>query len=690
MKKLNVAKPKFDYVRFAGGYDTETKPWNAKSGKLRDSQNYEMAINSQGYVDIQGYERFDGQPAPSDANYAILDVNITGSFGVGETVTQLVSGATGIIIALVTSESPNYLVLAKRTGVFNDSDDLQVLAVTEGNALSTARQSGASTSLLHAQYLNLAANQTRNAIKAVPGSGGVLGIHMLNDVWYAFRNKGNGAEAELYKSTVAGWVQVPLGKELSYTSGGTYDLAEGDVITGAISGATATVTRVMLESGSIIGGDAAGRLIFASSLGAFTAENLNVGANLNVATIAGDSTAITLLPGGRYEMVRENFGGLAGAQRIYGADGVNRGFEFDGEVFCPISTGMTVDTPTHVAVHKNHLFFSFGGSAQHSGIGTPYIFSPIFGAAELATGDEITGFMSEPGSNAGATLGIYNRNTTHMLYGTSVLDWNLVKFKDELGAFSYTLQQFGQTMYLDDRGLTTFKTAQEHGNFQQATVSRHIQSFINTKRTIVSASCIARDKNQYRLFFSDGTGVYVTTEGDKVVGIMPVRFTHNATCAESIEDSTGVEVMMFGSSDGVVYQLDKGTSFDGFNIDAFIKTFFNFSKSVRYLKKYLGVTLEATGEGYSEFNFSTELGYNSTDIPQPTARDQTAPLSTVFWDTFVWDNFTWDGASLSPTSLKLEGSAENISLIIRKDSAYFTPMNLTGAMIRYVHRRQLR
>jgi len=185
------------------------------------------------------------------------------------------------------------------------------------------------------------------------------------------------------------------------------------------------------------------------------------------------------------------------------------------ETVDPINTTMTVDTPNHVIVHKNHLFFSFNGSAQHSGIGTPFIFSPIFGAAELATGDLITGFMSEPGAEGTATLGIYNRNTVHMLYGTSAATWNLVRFRNELGAFPYTLQQFGQTMYLDDRGLTTFRTVQAFGNFQQSTVSRHIQSFLNTKRIIANASCIARDKNQYRLFFTDKTSLYVTTEGKK-------------------------------------------------------------------------------------------------------------------------------------------------------------------------------
>jgi len=689
MKQPQLAKPKFDFISFEGGYDTETQAWAVPSGKLREAQNYEIA-NTGGYVDITGYEIFDGQTAPSSATYAILDVSITGSIAVGDTITQLVSGATAVVLAVVTTETPNYLVITKITGTFNATDDLQVSAVTEGAALSVSRQSGASTGLLHATYTNLAADNYRADIGAVPGSGIIRGIYMIDNVWYAWRDNAGGTEAELYKSSASGWTAVPLGFELSFTSGGTYTIAEGDTITGATSTFTAVVTRVVLESGSFAAGDAAGRLIMASKTGVFVAENLDVGANANVATIAGDATAITMLPGGRFEMIIDNFGGVAGARRIYGCDGVNRGFEFDGAVFVPISTGMAADTPNHVIAHRNHLFFAFNGSAQHSGTGRPYIFSPLFGAGELATGDTITGFMSEPGSEGNATLSIYNRNNTHMLYGTSALDWNLVRFRSELGAYAHTIQQFGQTMYLDDRGITTLRTVQAFGNFQQSTISSHIQSFINSKKTIATASSIARDKNQYRLFFSDKTGLYVTTRGTKILGLMPILFSHSVECIASLENNSGVEVVMFGSTDGKVYQLDKGTSFDGEPIEAYMKFHYNFSKSIRWLKAYKGVTINAEGEGYSEFNFTTELGYNSTNISQPSPQQEVLPFTLLRWDAFIWDQFIWDGTSLGPSNLKLEGSAENISIVIRKSSDSFTPINLSGAMIRYVFRRQLR
>ncbi len=73
----------------------------------------------------------------------------------------------------------------------------------------------------------------------------------------------------------------------TYTSGGTYVVKTGDTIVGAISGATAYVQSVSLDTGTWAGEDAAGTLTLRRVVGTFEAENLNVGANSNVASIAG-------------------------------------------------------------------------------------------------------------------------------------------------------------------------------------------------------------------------------------------------------------------------------------------------------------------------------------------------------------------------------------------------------------------
>jgi hypothetical protein len=680
----------FDHIPFVGGLDTDTPPWQAPAGTCREAQNYEVDING-GYVDIDGYERFDGQAKPSDAIYSILNVTITGEFSDGDTITQLVSGATAVVVAVVTA-LPAYLVITKITGTFDATNDLQVSASTEGTASSLAIASGASTAKLHAQYNNLAADSYRTDIAAIPGSGAVLGITMLNDIKYGFRNNAGATAADLYKSSASGWVKVDLGYEMSFTSGGIHEVLEGDTLTGQTSGETAVVARIVLESGTWTGGDAAGRFIFtAAPSGAFTpAELLDEGANANVATCTADATAITLSPSGRFEFDIANFGGQLGTKRIYGADGANRGFEFDGTVFAPIDTGMTTDTPLHVKVHKKQLFFSFDSSAQHSGPGTPYVWSAVFGAAEIAVGDTITGFMVEPGSESGSALGIYSRNSIHMLYGTGVADWNLVRFREEVGAYAYSMQQIATTLFLDDRGITDYRTSDAYGNFKHSTLSEHIQSWVNSKKTKVNASCIVRDKNQYRLFFTDKYALYVSMEDNKVIGMMPVLLDHKVECIFSLEANDGSEEMFFGSDNGMVYQLDIGTSFDGEEKEAFLKLNFHYSKLLRILKKYLGLTMEANGSGYAEFNFTFELGYGATVIPQPGTVTNTLDYSTVLWDSFIWDSFIWDGVTLSPTMAKLSGSAENISLIILKTSDYFSPITLSGAHMRFIRRRALR
>jgi len=515
---------------------------------------------------------------------------------------------------------------------------------------------------------------------------------------------GHEVNAEMYKSTTSGWTFVPLGFELTFTSGGTTEISEGDTITGATSAATAVVTRVMLESGTWAAGSAAGRIIFAVQSGTFQSENLDVGASANLATIAADSSAITMLGGGLFEVVVNNFGGLADDDRIYGIDGKNRGFEFDGTVFCPIDTGMTTDIPTHVSAFVNHLFFSYGGSAQHSGIGSPYAWTPIVGAGELATGSTITGFVEEPGAAnspatatapaGNATLGIYNASKIHMLHGTSSADWNLVRYRKEVGAFAGSMQQIRTTFFMGDLGITDLQTSQEYGDFQHATYSRKLQTLINSKKSLVQTSCIVRDKNQYRVFFTDGTAIFVTLnrdDEDGIMGMMPITYEDNVECVISYITSSGDEEIFFGSDDGYVYQMEKGNSFDGVAISSFFTTHFDYQKQLRFIKAYKDVTFEAQSDGYAEFTLSFELNYGDSGTAQSTSSVVAAELTeSRRWDTGNWDEGNWDSDSLKPAMLELGGSGENLSLTVSKESKYFYPLLFSGAYVDYMVRRRLR
>jgi hypothetical protein len=686
--------PKLYDMRFKLGFDQVTPSKYTLPGSCRDAQNFEVDING-GYTSIAGYEAFDGNPSPSDGTYSILNVTITGTVSVGDTVTGATTSATGYVLEVDTSGAQAYLVLTKITGAFNDaSEDLEVAASVEANTDDTAAIGGALTSSLDAQYLNLAADQYRADISAVPGSGGVLGVWRYNDVVYAFRNNAGATAAAMYKETSSGWALVTLSEELAFTSGST-EILVGDVIDGLVGGGPgqATVVAVVVNSGIWGNGDAAGIIVMASHTGTFEAGGIEVSGGGDIATIAGNAATITLLADGRYEFINYTFGGSAQAEKVYGVDGVNRGFEFDGTNFIPLPTGMVADAPKHVVAHKEHLFFSFGGSVQHSGISDPHSWTVITGAGELAMGDTVTGFSVQPSSQGAdslsGSLAIMARNRIKILYGADTASWQLTEYRKEVGAYDYTIQEFGMTLMLDDRGVIILETVQEFGNFATSTISRLIQPFVNERKIKVTGSCIVREKSQYRLFFSDKYALYITTDNNQITGIMPVLFNDKVECSFSLEDSTGNEIMMFGSDDGFVYQMDKGTSFDGDDIEAFFVLQFTFCGSQGISKGYQSATMEVSGSGYAEYNFSFELDYASVLTPQSAVVGKTLDFSSARWDSFVWDSFVWDGQVLTPSRADLNGDAENISLIFKSEADYFTPLTFSGAQVRYTQRKQI-
>lgn len=664
----------------------------------RDALNYEIAVAG-GYQDLKGYERFDGRPKPSDASFTIVDVVITGAIAVGNTVTGAVTGATGKVIAIAAYPdvpAQTYLVLTKVTGLWNNAaENVQVAAVNQGHVSAVGYADSAPTSKLKAQYKNLAADVYRADITAVPGEGSTWGGFTLGADKYAIRNAIGGATAALFKATVAGWSAVAMGREVAYTSGGVYVVAIGDVITGATSGATATVRRIQLSSGTFGAGTAAGYLTLSGQVGNFVAENLNVGANLNVATIAGNSTAQTLAPNGHLDYHVSNFANPRGAARVYCADSVNTGWEFDGTYLVFIHTGMVNDKPSHVHVHKKQLFLSFDGSSQESGLGDPLAWAPVLGASEIATGSKITGYHTEPGSAGDATLLIATAERFHMLYGNDSADWNLVPYRDEVGAYEWTTQALAQTYFLGGQGIANLQAVQQFGNFQHSTMSQLINALIIAKRPLAVGSTIVRNKNQYRLFFSDKSAIFMTMNGRKLMGMMPVVLDHQMVVAWSELDPNKNEETFFGATDGFVYQMEKGTSFDGNNIYAFLETHFDHADAIEWEKTFFSpVTVEGKGGGYAEFDLTYKLDYGRSEVFQPDSQTAVMPATQgAAWDTggLSWDTFiAWDSTSLVPTvGLDLRGDGRNISWLIVKNSDYFEPLLLSGVHYLYVLRKQI-
>lgn len=674
-------------VEMLGGLDQKTPTLKVPPGMVRDAVNFEVEPTG-GYTRIAGYERIDGRASPSDAAYIIIQVvSFTNTPVVGQTLTGGTSGATGTIIAVL---SP-YVALTSVTGTFTTTEVVSVGATTIGTATT---QTVTISALLNAQYINLAADVYRALITLVPGSGTIRGIvsatfsgvHRL----YAFRDNVTGTFTDIYKSTTSGWTAVPFFNEVSFTAGGTATPADGDTVTQG--GNTATIKRVMLQSGTWAGSSAAGRLIITTPAPAnFAAGAATIGATS--LTLSGVQTAITLATGGKFQFDLGNFAGQAITRRIYGSDGANRCFEFDGTTLAPIASGFTPDTPTYIAVHRNHLFIGIGSSIGNSGVGTPYNWTALAGGAEIAVGDTVTGLKVLPGNQASPSMLVSTRNGLNVLYGTAATGsnpWSIVSFNTDTGAMPYSLQNFNRTYMLDDRGVVDLETVQAYGNFRQATLTQNLQTFINEKRSLLTYSATSKDRSQYRLFFSDKSGLYVSIINGKLLGCMPVLFANAVSCAWQSEDLNGDDVSYFGSTNGMVYQLDKGSSFDGTNIDAYFVMNWNAMGSPRLLKRYRKLALEVQGTAYAAFSVGYQLGYGSSEIDQPNPSNYTSSFSAAYWDAMVWDAFTWDGSTLAPSEIEMSGTAENYQATISTTTDYLYAFTINSMIVQYSMRRRMR
>jgi hypothetical protein len=205
-------------------------------------------------------------------------------------------------------------------------------------------------------------------------------------------------------------------------------------------------------------------------------------------------TTPTLVAGGSFEFVNHNFTGSSSSEKMYGVDGKNKAFQFDGTTFTQLTTGMTTDTPTHVGVHKNHLFLSFdGGSIQHSGIGDPTSWTLNTGAGELGIGTEITNIDSMRGN----ALVISGADRISVLYGTSSADWDLKSFSTELGVVINTTEVIDAGLvWFNGRNVTYMSTTQAFGDFNTASLSTLVTKLLSVRLDKVVGSSVNYEKNQ--------------------------------------------------------------------------------------------------------------------------------------------------------------------------------------------------
>lgn len=666
-----------DSVVIGGGMDLSTPPLFAKPGTARLAYNYEYAIDG-GVERARGLDTFDGRTAPSAAAYVYLQCTATISgIALGDSVDGGTSGAAGRAIYI----SGNKIALTRVTGTFQDGEDLEVSAVVKAVVDDIAP---AIDGFLENTIYKLAADDYQADITKVPGSGRVRGLAILANEVYAWRDNAGATAMVIHKATTSGWTAVALGETVSFSTGSS-EYVDGETLTQG--GASATIQRVVLLSGTWLGGDAAGYFVITGRSGG----NFSAGACAGggVAALTGAQAAITLSPGGRVRTDAYTFTAANSAKRLYGCDGVNSEFEFDGTVYVPLTTGMGSIRATSVRCHKNHLFFGYRGSLQHSAIANPYVWSAVFGAAELGTGDEITNLISVGGATAAAAMMVTCRNALFVLYGTSSSDWELLPLSRVSGAQADSAQDIGGVVALDTPGVVRYPATQSFGNFAWDTVSMQIQAIAREQEC--ACSVFVTNYFKYRVFFTDGTAISGLPKGSTGFDWSVLNYGRTIVLAEHGEIN-GVARTFYADNDGWVYEADKGRSFAGDSIPYAIKLQPLSQRSPMIEKTYRDAQLEIQAQSACTIHTSAEFGNSDAGEPEGATEETSVAQygAGLVYDLSNYDESYWGVTAVSRQMVPVEGDGTNVALTIAGDSDNELSHTVFSATVFYTPRRLAR
>jgi hypothetical protein len=693
-------------ILLRGGLDLVSPRLAMQPGTLAGALNYEADVG--GYRRCFGYERFDGRLRPSEATYAILDFeDATAAFAVGNTITGATSSATAIVLAVIYGSSDEdsadfsldfnadfaggidagYLVISEVTGTFQTGEAIRVSGVPRAVATGPQRGGDAPTLALDAAYAALAIERRRALIQQVPGSGPIRGVALYaGDVW-AFRDNAGATACVMHKATASGWVAQTFGRTLAFDAG-TTAFTEGATVTGATSGATGVVRRVVQQSG-LWSGTAAGYLVLSGVTGTFQDNEIVAGGG-GSATANGVAVQITLPPGGRYRFAVHNFFGASNLTRLYGVNGVGRAFEWDGTVLAPIRTGLSdaLDKPTHIAEYAEHLFLGFrGGSLQNSGTGKPLSFMAIDGAAEYGIGQDITGL----GATKTALI-VTGKRRIDYLTGRDSETFNLVPVSEDSGAMPETFQIIGEPKFLDNLGIRSLRAADTFGNFRVGTDTQMIEPLIRAYMDSTVRPCASarvRRLDTYRIYFDDGSGVSLYY-GRKNPEAMPFTLGFVPSCLEVGFDAFDRDVIYAGDANGWVYQMDSGTSFDGEAMPFFLQlAYFNDGTPNRDTRWH-SVALEiATGTSSAPLSLVADFGYGDEDQPAMPETIRSAAGAGGIWDISNWDEFLWSSPVQGQIHSEINGVAQNIAVGIVGDHTYESAHTI-GSITYFLSKRRAR
>ncbi|HCX11650.1 MAG TPA: hypothetical protein DHU81_15170 [Hyphomonas sp.] len=403
---------------------------------------------------------------------------------------------------------------------------------------------------------------------------------------------------------------------------------------------------------------------------------------------------LPMLPNGRMQFVSHNFAGNTFGFMAF-VDGVNplRIIHFTsatGGYYEPIQGLDDPTPPVAVAANNNILYVATErGSLYYSLAGQPGNFRGDLGAGEIAVGGKITGLAPL----VGGALCIQMQNQISVLYGSSEADLqkkDLRLHDDKSGAIAFSSLSYNDLYFLGDRGITSLSATQSFGSFQSGAFSKGITPFIQSRKPYFTCAVAALDRNQLRWVFNSpatqlqGSEVITATfSGNKLAGFTRQVLGFKATCAASGEMRTGEPAVFMGSTDGWVYRMDVGTSFDGLPIQAYFMTAFANSRQPGRKKAFKQATINVQSDGPVPIKAKPVFDFGASDVMAHRVEAIDVIGGATNFDEANWDSFTWSAPHLNEAHVEIRGRGQNLAMLISSTSADAKPHSISDILVTY-------
>jgi len=377
------------------------------------------------------------------------------------------------------------------------------------------------------------------------------------------------------------------------------------------------------------------------------------------------SAGVNLGGSGKLRFLRYN---LDGTDKLMIVDGTGKPFRFDGTTFEQLSS-LPSDTSgsSHIVNFKNHVFLGNDKSLVFSAPYEDDDFTSASGGGIINIADTITGLIVFR-----EQLIIFSENTINRLVGNSIADFQLQPVSRDLGCVAAdTIQEIGgDVVFLGPDGLRLFSATDRVGDFSLGVISKPIQTemidLISSSPGGFSSTVI-REKSQYRLFgynsaFSNeaakgiaGTQLQEGISWNDMRGINAfVTFSEYDGFAERI---------YFAASDGYVYQMEQGNSFDGVDIPAtFATPFVPLNDPAVRKTIYKGTTyLDVNGD--FDLEYSLKFDFDQPTSPQPDSILSTSAGASITYGSGIFGTSLFGTKQKAIFDVQTVGSGFTVSIL---------------------------